>query len=206
MCCLIPDVEVITDFDGCKIIVICKATGEILEDLNQWVVCKNIVDTDNHGYLCRLARICQLTGEIEYLSEEIENCNGFEPNAPYCVPPAALLYREDNNRSDLLFRTDHINEATPFIQNQTTFGITGLFPNPFTAELTIAYESERDLTPLISIKSVQGVVLRSSTTFFQRGEGSVVLNDLADLPPGAYFITISDPDSGYFFTRMMVRQ
>jgi hypothetical protein len=112
----------------------------------------------------------------------------------------------DTSQNNLIFRTDYINDANPLIQNQTTFAITGLFPNPFTSELTIVYQSERDLMPLISIKNAQGVVLRSSAPVFQKGEGTVVLNDLADLPPGAYFITISDPDSGYFFTRMMVRQ
>jgi len=200
---LIDDFESVRDDAMCAVLIKCKSTGAIIETHFLWEYCKNPVIV-SEGLRCQLGRRCTMTGAFEILNEDLLSCNGMD--MPWCVPPMIPLNPGDTSQNNLIFRTDYINDANPLIQNQTTFAITGLFPNPFTSELTIVYQSERDLMPLISIKNAQGVVLRSSAPVFQKGEGTVVLNDLADLPPGAYFITISDPDSGYFFTRMMVRQ
>ncbi len=200
---IIDDYEDVIEFEYCWLVLKCKSTGEGIDTIDLWQYCKEIETFNEDSInLCQIWRICLVTNTSELFDEDLQICSeidldlcNFNPFSP-----------GDTTQNNLIFRTAFINEANPFIENQTTFGITGLFPNPFTSELTIAYESERDLTPLISIKNVQGVVLRSSAPVFHRGEGTVVLNDLAGLPPGAYFITISNPDSGYFFTRMMVRQ
>lgn len=197
---IIDDLEDVIEFEYCWLILKCKSTGEGIDTFDLLKYCK--YPSSSNPQICNVYLSCPLTNSpLQIVHGSSMPCADID--LPLCE---FALHPGDTTQNNLIFRTAFINEANPFIENQTTFGITGLFPNPFTSELTIAYESERDLTPLISIKNVQGVVLRSSAPVFHRGEGTVVLNDLAGLPPGAYFITISDPDLGYFFTRMMVRQ
>lgn len=199
---VVSDEEHVINFEECITTVTCKATGEILDELSHWVYCKKNSGTNEGGHaLCQLVKRCTLTNVVVNVGE-VGLCS--EINAPYC--DIALLPPTDTSENGLVFRTIHFANNHPTLEKQTILIVTDLFPNPFTSELTIAYNSEQNLSPVISIRNIQGVVLHTRTQVFEKGGGRVVVNDLADLPPGAYFISIADVDSGYFFTRMVVRQ
>lgn len=77
---------------------------------------------------------------------------------------------------------------------QTTLGLSKLYPNPVRNQLNVVVESDFENDGLINILNMNGAVVLQKDTRFYEGENTVRI-EVGNLPQGVYFLQIPGMDS-----------
>ncbi len=69
-----------------------------------------------------------------------------------------------------------------------------VYPNPFGHKVQVKVESENREEVTIRVSNSMGAVIRSQTTFVEKGVSAIEVKNVADLPAGVYYLQIITPE------------
>ncbi|HLX93689.1 MAG TPA: T9SS type A sorting domain-containing protein, partial [Puia sp.] len=75
-----------------------------------------------------------------------------------------------------------------------------LWPNPFTDNITLAWEANYNQAVSISIADMSGRMVQSQSSVAHAGENKILIGDLARLPAGVYILKVhagQEPEAKY---------
>lgn len=105
--------------------------------------------------------------------------------------PGAYLYR-----LKIVDKDDKYTYSKVVVINSESKGISLLlvYPNPFGHKVQVKVESEKREEVTIRVLNNMGGVIRSQTTFVEKGVTAIEVKNVADLPAGAYHLQIVTPE------------
>jgi len=89
-----------------------------------------------------------------------------------------------------------------FQENNTTRPI--VFPNPFTNKFQIQLSSQKAEAYQFKIYNIQGKVMLESAGNLIKGDNSIIINQLGDLPSGVYYYQLNTDHNR--FSNMIVKE
>ncbi|HVZ96978.1 MAG TPA: T9SS type A sorting domain-containing protein [Chitinophagaceae bacterium] len=68
------------------------------------------------------------------------------------------------------------------------------YPNPFTSEFTVSLSADKTAPAALKLLSITGQVMFSKTISINKGNNSILVNNLPSFPPGIYYMSITNDE------------